>query len=169
MKNLFLTLLFLACPYMVQAQNDLTLLDEAQTPYKVAGKFVAEIKSSDGLSKFFLEYKEKEKTFKITEVFFDAQNALTGITMVSMPLKAMNFQTDGYGSRVEMSENQYYGTGEFAQLTLLCQNQQNCFTQETINVSVPTDVTKRQESYATYYFSKKEVAESVLKEITSKK
>ena len=169
MKNLFLTLLFLACPYMLQAQNDLTLLDEAQTSYKVAGKFVAEMKSSDGMSKFFLAYMEKEKTFKVTEVFFDTENTLTGITVVSMPLKAMNFQTDGYGSRVEMSENQYYGKGEFAQLTLLCKNQQSCFTQETINVSAPTDVTKRQESYATYYFSKKEVAESVLKEFASKK
>ncbi len=154
---------------MVQAQNTFTLPDDAQTSYKVAGKFVAEIKSSDGLSKLFLEYIEKDKTFKITKVDFDAKNILTAIKTISMPVKSMNFQTDGYGSRVEMSENEYYGTGKFAQLTLLCKSQERCFTQEIVDIWNPTDVSKTQESYTIYYFNKKEVAESILKEIVGKK
>lgn len=169
MKKLFFTALFFLCAMMTQAQTSFTLLDEAQTPYKVAGKLIAEIKSTDGSSKIFLEHIEKTKIFKITQVDFDTKSELTNINITTMPTAVMRFQTDGYGSRVEMVENEYFGTGQYAELTLLCQGQESCFTKESINIWETAKSTKSNVGYAKYYFAKKEVAESVLKEFVAKK
>jgi predicted metal-binding transcription factor (methanogenesis marker protein 9) len=86
-----------------------------------------------------------------------------------MPTAVMRFQTDGYGSRVEMEENEYFGTGKFAKLTLLCQGQESCFTQEIVNIWNPTESTKKNVGYEIYYFAKKDVAENILKEFVAKK
>ncbi|TAE09354.1 MAG: hypothetical protein EAZ95_16105 [Bacteroidetes bacterium] len=171
-KKLLFTLFVFCFWQHTEAQTTLKLRNEAQTPYPIAGKLVSSIKvPSKEVIQVYAEFVGKDKTFKITTVEYDNEGLLSNISLKTIPVAEMNFQTDGYGSRVEEEENDYFGKGKIAKVTLLCNTQNSCFTEEKIDVwaEAGTETTKDKTSFAMIFFSKKADAEAFLKDITSKK
>jgi hypothetical protein len=172
MKKIFFVLIVFCMCQNAGAQTTLKLRNEAGTPCAIAGKLVSSIKvPSKEVIQVYAEFVGKDKTFKITQVEYDNEGLLSSINVKTIPLAVMNFQTDGYGSRVEEEENDYFGKGKIAKVTLLCSEQKSCFTEENIDIwaEESTTPTQRQTSYVMIFFSKKADAENFLKDIISKK
>ena len=155
--------------YTAQAQTPILLANKTTT-YAVAGKLVSRIQTPDKhVHVLYMAYVGKDKTFQFTMVEYDEEGILRNLEVITLPTAQLNVQKDGYGSRVEVEENEYFG-GKVAQLTLLCANQNDtCFAKESIDVWAEEPAKKTTATFAIYHFSKQADAEAILQEVLSKK
>ncbi len=154
----------------INAQTTIKLRDEAETPYKIVGKLVSEMTNTDKeTSKVYMSFDEKSKSFSFSELKFDKQGLVERIEITTLPVAKMNFKTDGYGSRSEESENDYYGKGKIANVTLLCQGQESCFSKQEVDAYEVGKIESKNVTFFNFYVKNKKEGDAILKEVTSKK